>query len=57
VTNPEKIKNDPNVVMKEQDFDRLEKSIILGPEKRNAFVEQVTKDVQVRYTRFPSSSS
>jgi len=31
--------------MKDQDFDRLRKTIALGPEKRKLFLEQVEKDV------------
>lgn len=41
------IKNDPNVVMKDQDFDRLRKTIALGPEKRKLFIDQVEKDVDL----------
>lgn len=31
--------------MKDQDFDRLRKTIALGPEKRKVFIDQVDKDV------------
>ncbi|KAL6078191.1 Phosphatidylinositol-4-phosphate 5-kinase [Balamuthia mandrillaris] len=47
VTPEEKIKNDPNVVMKDQDFDRLNKKIYLGPDKEALFIDQVTKDVDL----------
>eukprot|EP01087_Luapelamoeba_hula_P013485 TRINITY_DN3849_c1_g1_i4.p1 TRINITY_DN3849_c1_g1~~TRINITY_DN3849_c1_g1_i4.p1 ORF type:complete len:843 (+),score=226.72 TRINITY_DN3849_c1_g1_i4:265-2793(+) len=46
VTPAEKIKNDPNVVMKDQDFDNMQRSLILGPEKAQIFQEQVKRDVK-----------